>query len=81
MDKNNVNGKIPHLVQHQGSKIILAPSILQYLSKQFNRLIEPFSGMDAISITVANENRASFYQINENSYVIITFITKVVLKK
>lgn len=42
-----MNGKVPHIVQYQGSKRILAPQILQYMPNRFNRLIEPFSGMAA----------------------------------
>lgn len=60
-----MRGRIPHIVQYQGSKRILAPQILQYMPKNFNRLIEPFSGMAAISIATAYSNRASSYMIND----------------
>ena len=36
---------VPHIVQYQGSKRILAPKILEYFPHRFARLIEPFSGM------------------------------------
>ncbi|MDR2934870.1 MAG: DNA adenine methylase, partial [Candidatus Adiutrix sp.] len=45
-----MNGKNPHIVQYQGSKRILAPQILKYMPRQFNRLFEPFAGMAAITI-------------------------------
>lgn len=45
-----MNGKIPHIVQYQGSKRVLAPQILQYMPERFNRLIEPFLEWRAISI-------------------------------
>ena len=50
-----MNGKMPHIVQYQGSKRILAPQILQYMPQKFSRLIEPFAGMAAISIATAND--------------------------
>lgn len=60
-----MNGKVPHIVQYQGSKRKLAPQILQYMPKKFGRLVEPFSGMAAISVAVACENRAGSYYIND----------------
>ncbi len=60
-----MNGKIPHIVQYQGSKRKLAPQILKYMPEKFNRLIEPFSGMAAVSIAAAAENRADSYIIND----------------
>lgn len=60
-----MNGKTPHIVQYQGSKRILAPQILQYMPDSFDRLIEPFSGMAAISIAVASENRTNAFHIND----------------
>lgn len=55
----------PHIVQYQGSKRILAPQILRYFPLRFKRLIEPFAGMAAISIAVAQQNRTSNYIIND----------------
>ncbi len=60
-----MNGKIPHIVQYQGSKRILAPQILQYMPDRFNRLIEPFAGMAAISIAAAYEKRTNCFHIND----------------
>lgn len=60
-----MNGKTPHIVQYQGSKRILAPQILQYMPNKFNRLVEPFSGMAAISIAVAKEKRADSFIVND----------------
>jgi len=42
--EEEMNGRIPHIVQYQGSKRILAPQILDYMPRKFNRLIEPFLG-------------------------------------
>lgn len=60
-----MNGKIPHIVQYQGSKRILAAQILQYMPQKFNRLIEPFAGMAAISIATAYEKRTNSFLIND----------------
>ena len=56
---------IPHIVQYQGSKKKLAPQILQYMPHRFNRLVEPFAGMAAITIAVAQQRRADRYTIND----------------
>ena len=55
----------PHIVQYQGSKRLLAPQILQYMPDRFERLLEPFAGMAAISIAVANANKSSKFHIND----------------
>jgi len=60
-----MNGSVPHIVQYQGSKRILAPQILPYMPRQFDRLIEPFAGMAAITIAVAKAGRAEHYLIND----------------
>ena len=60
-----MNGKIPHIVQYQGSKRILAPQILRFMPDRFNRLIEPFAGMAAISVATAYENRTNNFHIND----------------
>ena len=60
-----MRGKIPHIVQYQGSKRKLASQILQYVPEKFSRLIEPFSGVAAVSIAAASENRAERYIVND----------------
>ena len=70
-----MNGKTPHIVQYQGSKRKLAPQILQYMPKRFNRLIEPFSGMAAITIAAAMEHRASSYIINDLNKPLVEIIS------
>lgn len=60
-----MNGSAPHIVQYQGSKRILAPQILQFMPIKFNRLIEPFAGMAAITIAVAQQRRAEHFVVND----------------
>ena len=60
-----MNGLVPHIVQYQGSKRILAPQILRYMPRHFKRLVEPFAGMAAITIAVASQERADKYVVND----------------
>ena len=69
---------IPHIVQYQGSKRILAPQILQYIPKSFNRMLEPFSGMAAVTIAIACESRASEYLINDLNAPLTALLNAVV---
>ena len=57
--------KVPHIAQYQGSKRILAPQILQYMPLRFERLIEPFGGMAAVTMAAAVRQRAKKYIIND----------------
>lgn len=56
---------VPHIVQYQGSKRALAPQILNCFPKHFNRLVEPFAGMAAITIAVAQRNMTSRFIVND----------------
>lgn len=73
-----MNGKTPHIVQYQGSKRLLAPQILQYMPRKFNRLFEPFSGMAAITIAAAKEKRAENYYVNDINEPIIRILKKAI---
>lgn len=56
---------VPNLVQYQGSKRKLAPAILSYMPAIDGMLIEPFCGMASITLAAAQNNRASFYWLND----------------
>lgn len=73
-----MNGRYPHIVQYQGSKRLLAPQILQYMPQKMNRLIEPFSGMAAITIAVAMQNRADKYLVNDLNEPLIRILREAV---
>ncbi len=73
-----MNGKIPHIVQYQGSKRKLAPQILRYMPKKFSRLIEPFSGMAAISIAAAMAHRSDAYIINDLNKPLINILQEAI---
>lgn len=76
--EGKMNGKIPHIVQYQGSKRILAPQILQYMPSKFNRLIEPFAGMAAISIATAYENKTECFHINDLNAPLVNMLREAV---
>ena len=73
-----MNGKVPHIVQYQGSKRKLAPQILEYMPKKFNRLIEPFSGMAAITIATATEEKANSYIVNDINTSLISLLKEAI---
>lgn len=77
-DEEKMNGKIPHIVQYQGSKRILAPQILQYMPQKFNRLIEPFAGMASISIAAAYENRTNSFWINDLNQPLVKLLKEAI---
>lgn len=60
-----MKGMVPHIVQYQGSKRILAPQILAYMPPHVDRLVEPFSGMAAITIAAAVQERADRFLVND----------------
>lgn len=73
-----MNGLVPHIVQYQGSKRLLAPQILQYLPRKFNKLIEPFAGMAAITIASAKEGRADSFLINDLNKPLLELLRAVI---
>ena len=64
----------PHIVQYQGSKRKLADQILRHMPRRFERLIEPFAGMAAISIAVAYRNMADSFIINDINPDIVSIL-------
>lgn len=57
--------RVPHLVQYQGSKRNLAPTIAEYFPENMNRFIEPFSGTGAMSIYTAINNLCDTFILND----------------
>lgn len=73
-----MNGTVPHIVQYQGSKRNLAPQILPFFPQRFNRLIEPFAGMAAITIAVSRLNKAQSYLLNDLNTPLVRVLEEVV---
>lgn len=61
----DMSGCAPHIAQYQGSKRKLAPQILRFMPLHFDRLVEPFAGMAAISIATAIEGRTEKFLVND----------------
>lgn len=57
--------KVPHLVQYQGSKRILAPEIIRYFPDGIQTLYEPFSGTCAVTILAAQEKLCDSFVVND----------------
>jgi DNA adenine methylase len=57
--------KAPHPIPYQGSKRLLAPSILAYFPNNQVRLIEPFAGAAGVSIAAALQGRANRFVLND----------------
>ena len=64
----------PHIVQYQGSKRILGPQILKFLPSRFERLVEPFAGMAAITIATAQHNKANKYLLNDINQPLVSIL-------
>ncbi len=73
-----MNGYVPHIVQYQGSKRLLAPQILEYMPHRFERLVEPFSGMAAITVAVSRQRRAKRYLINDLNKPLVDILQSVI---
>lgn len=61
----NRSSGVPQPIPYQGSKRRLAPQILRYFPRKFDRLVEPFAGSAAVSIAAAAGRRARSFWIND----------------
>jgi DNA adenine methylase len=57
-----------------GSKRILAQRILEYIPRRFDRLIEPFAGMAAVTVAAAKESRTGRYHLNDINVPIVRLL-------
>ena len=57
--------KTPHPIPYQGSKRLLAPSILKYFPDCATRLIEPFAGAAAVSLAATRHGKIADIWIND----------------
>ncbi len=69
---------VPHIVQYQGSKRKLAPFILSFMPQRFYRLVEPFAGMAAISISCAYHRRALFFWLNDKNAPLMSILEQAI---
>lgn len=75
-----MRGKLPHIVQYQGSKRKLASQILQYMPKEFGRLVEPFAGTAAISIAAAESRMTNSFYINDVNQPLVSVLEMAINK-
>jgi len=57
--------QIPHPIPYQGSKRLIAPTILAYCPRRIARLVEPFAGSAAISLAAASRRQAESFWLND----------------
>lgn len=69
---------VPHLVQYQGSKRLIAEDIIKYIPEDTVRLIEPFSGTCAVSILAAQRRKCSSFWLNDINGPLIHLIEECV---
>lgn len=65
---------LPQPIQYQGSKRKLASTILKYMPKTIERLVEPFAGSAAISIAAASNEMAESYWINDLNQMLVKLL-------
>lgn len=58
-------GKVPHLVQYQGSKRVLAPEIVKFIPETTKRIIEPFAGTGTLSVFAAYQGICETFILND----------------
>ncbi|MBQ7178957.1 MAG: DNA adenine methylase [Victivallales bacterium] len=69
---------IPHLVQYQGSKRLLASQILKYMPNKIKNFIEPFCGMAALTIAIAKQRRAEHYYLNDLNAPLVNLLKEAI---
>jgi DNA adenine methylase len=69
---------LPHLVQYQGSKRILASYILKFLPNKIDRLVEPFAGTAAISIAAAAKQSTENFWLNDLNQPLIELLKLII---
>ncbi len=62
---------VAHPIPYQGSKRLLAPTILAYLPRSIERLVEPFAGSAAISLAAAQRGQALRFVLNDANQPLI----------
>lgn len=56
---------MPHPIPYQGSKRLIAPTILALCPRHVSRLVEPFAGSAAVSIAAAFRRQAASFWLND----------------
>jgi DNA adenine methylase len=72
--------RLPHPIQYQGSKRILAPDILHCLPTQVERFVEPFAGTAAVSIAIAANHISQNFWLNDLNQPLVELLELIVEK-
>jgi len=70
--------RYPQPFQYQGSKRGLASVILRYLPSKMGRLVEPFAGSAAISITCAARRQAREFWLNDLNQPLAELLNRII---
>lgn len=62
---------VPHPLPYQGSKRNLAPTIIRFLPREVDRLIEPFAGSAAVTLAAAFHGRARSFFVSDINHALI----------
>lgn len=65
---------LPHVVQYQGSKRILAQNILRFFPQKVSRIVEPFAGTAAISVAAATNQISHRFWLNDLNKPLIALL-------
>ncbi|MBW4598792.1 MAG: DNA adenine methylase [Calothrix sp. FI2-JRJ7] len=68
----------PHPIQYQGSKRGIASTILNFLPKKIERLVEPFAGTAAISVAASAQRVSQQYWINDLNKPLIQLLELII---
>jgi DNA adenine methylase len=69
---------MPQPIPYQGSKRLLAKSILAYFPHSINNLYEPFAGSAAVTIAAAYKNKAKHYFINDLNAPLMSLLDMII---
>ena len=72
--------KLPHPIPYQGSKRLLAPTIVNLIPDDVDTLYEPFAGSAAVTLYMAQRNRARRFVIADSLGPIIELWQLIVLQ-
>jgi DNA adenine methylase len=72
--------KVPQPFQYQGSKRKLALDILSHVKFPFERLVEPFAGSAAISVSAATHDKAKNFWLNDLNAPLINLLKMITEK-
>ncbi|OKH40738.1 DNA adenine methylase [Calothrix sp. HK-06] len=68
----------PHPIQYQGSKRGIASTILNFLPKKIERLVEPFAGTAAMSVAASAQRVSQQYWINDLNKPLIQLLELII---